>query len=195
MTRKDIINLFLVAGTLLVLDWILGVLIVRRILPGWLYLIANMPLGIVYVWTEAQWSGGHYQILGMTFDDLSGVQEAAVYAQALVYSGFWRLWVTRRRRAPTPAHGDAAPSQSRAPLALLIVVLAILTWLLGSAMLAAAMVIGGTPAGASIPLQDALTGAFRFGFILAMCWTLIGFGALLLFGRRASSQRTKPSAA
>ena len=104
MNTKRLATFFLIAGVLLVIDWILGVCIVQRILPNWVYLLANMPFGGIYVWTESQWTGNQYQILGRAVNEswISLAQLLAVGAQALVYFGIWELW--KGKRHPGQSH-------------------------------------------------------------------------------------------
>ena len=106
MNTKRVAAFFLIAGSLLVIDWILGVLIVQRTLPNWVYLLANLPFGVVYVWTESQWVVNHYQILGRSVNDLwiALAQFSAVGAQALVYLGIWEL--LKRKRLSVQSNPD-----------------------------------------------------------------------------------------
>jgi hypothetical protein len=101
MSRKKVATLFLIAGVLLVIDWILGVFVVQRILPNWVYLLANIPFGVVYVWTESQWVGSQYQVLGRAVSEpwIGIAQLSAVGAQALVYFGIWEVWSRKRHPA------------------------------------------------------------------------------------------------
>ena len=101
MSKKRVATLILIAGVLLVIDWILGVFVVRRILPNWVYLLANIPFGVVYVWTESQWVGSQYRVLGHAVSEslIGFAQLSAVGAQALVYYGIWEVWSRKRHSA------------------------------------------------------------------------------------------------
>ena len=101
MSKKRVATFVLIAGGLLVADWILGMLVVRRVLHKWVYLLANIPFGLVYVWTESLWVGSSYQWLGHAVSEslISVAQLAAVGAQALVYYGLWELWSRKRDSA------------------------------------------------------------------------------------------------
>ena len=101
MSKKKVATLILIAGVLLMIDWILGVFVAHGILPNWVYLLANIPFGIVYVWTESQWVGSQYQVLGHAVSEswIGIAQLSAVGAQALVYFGIWEVWSRKRHSA------------------------------------------------------------------------------------------------
>lgn len=98
MNRKNLNVLVGMVVGLLVLDWVLGALITSGALPSWLYLLANLPFGIVYVWTEAHWVGTYYEIGGRIVQEsvIAAAQLAAVGVQAVLYFGLWLLWKQRR---------------------------------------------------------------------------------------------------
>ena len=86
---------------LLVIDWIAGVLITHDVLPIWVYVILNVPFGIVYVLSRFLWTGVRYELLGQPIAGMwiSAVQLLAVIAQAVVYWLVWRWLRQRNRRA------------------------------------------------------------------------------------------------
>jgi hypothetical protein len=102
MKRRKVAAFLLITFVLLVIDWILGVLIVQGMIPHWVYLPANIPFGVIYVWTEAQWVGDHYQLLGRAVNDIwvNIAQFSAIGFQALVYYGIWEVW----KRKHDPMH-------------------------------------------------------------------------------------------
>lgn len=93
------------------LDWGLGMLIVRGVLPAWLMAVANLPFGLVYVWTEAQWAGGNYVFDGRVVgeDLVMAAQCLALGAQVLVYYGAWLVWQWFRQKR---AAADERPAAS-----------------------------------------------------------------------------------
>ena len=101
MSKKKVATLILIAGVLLVIDWILGVFVVHGILPSWVYLLANIPFRAVYIWTESLWVGSQYQVLGHAVSEslIAIAQLSAVGAQALVYFGIWEVWSRKRHSA------------------------------------------------------------------------------------------------
>ena len=106
MYTKRLATFFLIAGGLFVIDWILGMCIVQKIFPQWVYLLANMPFGVIYVLTESQWMGNQYQILGRAVNEswIYLAQLLAVGTQALVYFGIWERW--KGKRHPVQSNPD-----------------------------------------------------------------------------------------
>ena len=94
MKTKTLRPLAVIGMTVLVLDWIMGVMCASDLLPHWVFLLFNLPFGALYVWMESSWVGTHYEMLGYTFGDIgSGVVFLfTVMAQSLVYFALdqWR---------------------------------------------------------------------------------------------------------
>jgi hypothetical protein len=101
MSKKKVATLILIAGVLLVIDWILGVFVAQGILPNLVYLLANIPFGVVYVWTESQWVGSQYQVFSRAVSEsrIGIAQLSAVGTQALVYFGIWEVLSRKRHSA------------------------------------------------------------------------------------------------
>jgi len=84
-----------IAVTLTLVNWGLGLLIVRDKLPTWVMLLANPPFGYVYVWTESLWQGEGYSIgEGVVM----WLQLGAHIAQIFLYYGAWIVWEWYRRK-------------------------------------------------------------------------------------------------
>jgi hypothetical protein len=64
-------------------------LIVYDRLPTWAMLLANLPFGGVYVWTESLWQGEGYKI---GEDAVFVLQLGAHIAQIFLYYGAWLVW-------------------------------------------------------------------------------------------------------
>jgi hypothetical protein len=178
LSTRSMLVLFAIVVALNVVDWVLGMLIVHHVWPGWTYMIANMPFGAIYLWTEAQWTGMHYEILGMAADDVGGVQAAAFFLQALLYFAVWRWRDSRRLQTPTcPAN--------RLSLVAVVGALGGVLFLAHAVGLTAVMAIGGRPDGAGIPLGEAVSGSLALALVFAVLWLLTGMTALLVFGRES----------
>ena len=102
MNRKNLVILFAIMAAVIVMDWILGMLIVRAILPSWLFVLANFPFGFIYTWTEAHWVGTHYEIGGRLIGEnvINIAQLGAVVLQAFLYYGMWLIWEHKVHHKP-----------------------------------------------------------------------------------------------
>jgi hypothetical protein len=100
MNLKNLAILFLIVMAVFAMEWMMGMLIVRGILPPWLYVLANFPFGFIYTWTEAHWVATHYEIGRRLVDELviNLAQLGGVAAQALLYYGVWRFWERKHHK-------------------------------------------------------------------------------------------------
>lgn len=97
--KKKVITFLVILGILLVIDFILGMLIVHKYLPRWIFLLANIPFGAVYVWTESLWVGSYYQLNGQAVrESVIGIaQMSSLGAQVIFYFVIWEIWSRKRR--------------------------------------------------------------------------------------------------
>ncbi|GEM_PF-3184993 len=97
---KVLLGIFVV---LTVLDWILGSLIVRDMLPAWAMLLANPPFGYVYVYTESLWMSGNYVLNGQIIGEgyVNHLQLVAHLAQISLYFVVWWFWDWLRQLSKT----------------------------------------------------------------------------------------------
>jgi len=95
-----------VLGTVLLMDWALGVLCASGHLPHWVFLLFNLPFGGLYVLMESSWVGTHYELWGWRFGDLGSLAVFlfVVVAQSLLYFQAWRM-ARERKRASSAASG------------------------------------------------------------------------------------------
>ncbi len=98
MQVRRLRNLALIAGTLLALDWLIGVLCASGILPPWVFFLPNIPFGALYVWLESSWVGTHYEILGHIVGDIESLAVFLfiVVAQSLLYFALLEQWMKKR---------------------------------------------------------------------------------------------------
>jgi len=91
-----------IAGMLLLSDWVLGAGQANGAIPIWTFAVANFPLGLLFVWFEAQWTGSYYLVFGHRVGDLESlvVFFAVVLAQAVFYWWLWEKRLSRRSRLP-----------------------------------------------------------------------------------------------
>jgi len=63
-------------------------------LPLWVFLLANVPFGGVYVWMESSWVGTRYVMLGHNVGDGVSllISAGVVLAQGGLYSFLWSRW-------------------------------------------------------------------------------------------------------
>lgn len=92
-----------VLGTVLLMDWALGVLCASGHLPHWVFLLLNLPFGALYVLMESSWVGTHYELWGWRFGDLGSLAVFlfVVIAQSLLNFLAWRMVRGRRRTSTT----------------------------------------------------------------------------------------------
>lgn len=104
MRTKPAATFFVILGTLLVVDWVLGAAQARGVIPLWVFLVPNFPMGLPYVWLESQWAGTAYMVNGQPVSEVYSfvLLLAAVVLQSILY---WVLWEARLRRlVPLTAH-------------------------------------------------------------------------------------------
>jgi hypothetical protein len=110
VTHSAVRRFAAVCAVLLVVDWALGVLCARGVLPLWVFLLANLPLGVLYVGLELTWTGTRYVVLGRTVGEMTSLAVflGVVVGQSLLCFGLLqRLWTSRRPREHRAA-GDVA---------------------------------------------------------------------------------------
>ncbi|MCB9421829.1 MAG: hypothetical protein H6667_18660 [Ardenticatenaceae bacterium] len=100
MCAKYFIVFIIIAVILTILNWILGSLIVRHMLPAWAMIVANPPFGYVYVWTESLWQKGNYVLNGEIINEgkINAWQLWASLAQMFLYFGVWLGWDWLRQK-------------------------------------------------------------------------------------------------
>ena len=100
MKIKLLRNLVVIGVAVLILDWILGAMCASGALPHWVFLLFNIPFGVLYVWMESSWVGTHYEMLGYTFGDVGSliVFLFVVAAQSLCYFALHEWWRKKRCR-------------------------------------------------------------------------------------------------
>ena len=100
MKGRRLRNLTLITGVILALDWLIGLLCAKGILPLWVFLLPNIPFGALHVWVESCWVGSHYEILGHIVGDsniwLMTVFPFVVVAQSLLYFTLFEQWMKKR---------------------------------------------------------------------------------------------------
>jgi hypothetical protein len=91
-----------IAAALFVIDWILGALIVARVLPWWTFPVVNLPFGFIYTWLESDWTGSSYVVNGRFVSDSVAMLTlpATVLPQAMLYAAVCRL-LRHRKVIPT----------------------------------------------------------------------------------------------
>jgi hypothetical protein len=94
------LNFFLLLFLLLLIDWVLGVLVLHGFMPDWVYLLVNIPFGLIYLGTRLLWTGIRYELFGQALPTtlISLIQIIAVIAQAIVYWYAVRWFSWRKRR-------------------------------------------------------------------------------------------------
>jgi hypothetical protein len=89
----------IVASVLFVVDWVLAALTGARVLPKWVFPLANPPFGVIYTWWESHWNGTSYVFNGRYVGDDVAILviPAVVLLQAVLYVAVYE--VVRRRWA------------------------------------------------------------------------------------------------
>jgi hypothetical protein len=102
-------------------------------LPSWTFFMANIPFGLVYIWSGDQWAGGYYELLGKPVSDLPIMMAnfLAIIAQAVLYNAIWVGWRRERYQSPTAENPDRNPYNNRSYLAGFVLVLAVITLVVG----------------------------------------------------------------
>lgn len=100
MSGKKVLAILLIVVVLLAIDWLLGVTTAARVVPYWVFFLANIPFGAVYIWFEAQWTGSNYVIAGQIVDEIWSfvVFLAVILAQASLYFAILNSWKNRRNQ-------------------------------------------------------------------------------------------------
>lgn len=96
MNKQNLKALIVIAVALTIVSWVLGMLIVRKILPAWAMLAANIPFGYVYVWTEAHWADGNYIVDGKIVSENLMLQ-ALLIAHVAQICLYYSIWLMRKR--------------------------------------------------------------------------------------------------
>ncbi|MFB3895582.1 MAG: hypothetical protein ACE14V_04690 [bacterium] len=91
--RKRMPYLIIICGTIII-DWILGALCATKLLPIWIYLIANLPFGGLYVWMVSSWNGTNTVMLGHRIGDIEGlvIFGIAILSQSGFYCWLWHRY-------------------------------------------------------------------------------------------------------
>ena len=82
---------------MLTVDWVLGVLYVHDLAPGWLFLLTNVPFGFVHSIVEKAWTGGQYILLGLTVPTqyINLIYLVMITAQSTLYFKLFQ-WIRSR---------------------------------------------------------------------------------------------------
>ena len=98
MKARRLLVFVLIAVVVLGLDWVLGVLSMKQVVPLYVFAVANIPFGLPHVWMESHWMGAHYEIGGAVVSEMWSFVTffGTVSGQSVAYFLVWRYWRKRR---------------------------------------------------------------------------------------------------
>ena len=93
-------DFFVIFAVVFLADWILGVLSSAGPVFKWIFLVFNIPFGVIYVWMESSYVGDTAYLLGARIGEFGGllIFIFIVLAQSLVYLFLYERVIKKRFR-------------------------------------------------------------------------------------------------